>query len=136
MKIALVHDALINKGGAERVALYLHQTFPEATFFTSCYDPEATYPEFKNMEVRTSFVQKITRKEKTAKLLFPLSFLAMKKFDFSGFDLVLSSSTWCAKNISVGRNTCYICLNYTPFRLAWEPESYFLVRIIILLKDS
>lgn len=124
MRIALIHDVLVNRGGAERVAYYLHQVFPQAPLYTSCYDSQNTYSEFSQVDIRTSFLQNITKSEKAVKMLFPLSIVAMKNFNFSSFDLILSSSTWCAKNIRVGSDTCHICLNYTPFRLAWEPQSY------------
>ena len=42
MKIALVHDYLTQRGGAERVFELLCKRYPEADIFTSVYDPEKT----------------------------------------------------------------------------------------------
>jgi primosomal protein N' len=38
MKIAIVHDNLVCKGGAEQVALSFHNAFPEAPVYTLSYD--------------------------------------------------------------------------------------------------
>ncbi len=38
MKIAIVHDFLNQRGGAERVVAVLHEMFPEAPIFTSIVD--------------------------------------------------------------------------------------------------
>ena len=42
MKIALVHDYLTQRGGAERVFELLCKRYPEADIFTSLYDPQKT----------------------------------------------------------------------------------------------
>ena len=46
MTVALVHDYLTQRGGAERVVLALTRAFPDAPLFTSLYDPAGTFPEF------------------------------------------------------------------------------------------
>src|SRR5205085_10773114 len=45
-KIALVHDYLVVKGGAERVLLSLARLYPEAPIFTAIYRPTTTFAEF------------------------------------------------------------------------------------------
>ena len=40
MRIALVHDYLTQRGGAERVFELLCKRFPNADIFTSLYDPK------------------------------------------------------------------------------------------------
>ena len=45
-RVAIAHDYLTQRGGAERVVLALHRAFPEATIHTTLYDPDGTYPEF------------------------------------------------------------------------------------------
>ena len=40
MKVALVHDYLTQRGGAERVVLSLTRAFPSAPVYTSLYDLE------------------------------------------------------------------------------------------------
>ena len=53
MRVALVHDYLTQRGGAERVVLTLTRAFPDAPLFTSLYDPEGTFPEFGAVDLQT-----------------------------------------------------------------------------------
>ena len=52
-RVALVHDYLTQRGGAERVVLALAAAFPAAPLHTSLYDPDGTFPEFAGLDVRT-----------------------------------------------------------------------------------
>src|SRR5690349_10955107 len=98
MKLAIVHDDLMRRGGAEQVARCFHYAFPEAPIFTLAYDPESTYPDFKKSKVITSWYQKLAKDEnKMKKLFFPFGLMAMHQVDVTGFDIVLLSSTYCAK---------------------------------------
>ena len=125
MKIAIVHDDLMRRGGAEQVARCFHFAFPEAPIFTLAYDPESTYSDFKNSRVITSWFQKLAKDEiKMKKLFFPFGLLAMHQLDVTQFDVVLISSTFCAKYIKVSPGALVINYCHQPFRLAWYPESY------------
>lgn len=125
MKIAIVHDELMRRGGAEQVVLCFHRAFPEAPIYTLAYQPDATYPEFKDCEVHTSWYNKVIKNEKLMKaLFFPVGLVAMQQLDVTGFDVVLMSSTYCAKYVKLSPNTIVINYCHTPFRLAWYPESY------------
>ncbi len=124
MKIALVHDALVNRGGAERVAAAMCASFPEAPLYTSVYLPDRTYPAFRDVDVRTTGLQGLLRSERTFKAAFPLVLWSMSRLKLTGYDLVLSSSTFAAKFVRVGAGTPHVCYCYTPFRLAWDPASY------------
>ena len=58
-EIAIAHDYLTQRGGAERVVLAMHKAFPEATIYTTLYDPEGTFPEFKDAKIVTSGINRI-----------------------------------------------------------------------------
>lgn len=125
MKIAIVHDELVRRGGAEQVVLSMHKAYPDAPIYTLCYNPDTTYPEFKKANVITSWFQKIGKNEKLVKaLFFPFAMLAMRSLKLKGFDVVLISTTHCAKYIRVDKGTTVITYCHTPFRLAWRPWSY------------
>jgi glycosyltransferase involved in cell wall biosynthesis len=125
MKIAIVHDSLVIRGGAEKVALAFAEAFPGADFYTLCYNPDDTYPEFSRYVIRTSVFQMLSNSEKGMKrLFFPFGVAAMSLLHLKGYDVVLMSSTNCAKYVRVGRDTVVINYCHSPFRLAWEPESY------------
>lgn len=122
--VAIVHDALVNAGGAERTVTYMCETFPEAPVFTSVYLPERTYAEFRARQVHTLPGASWVRTERRAKQLFPFWVLGFRQLDLSGFDVVLSSTTWGAKYIRPPAQTRHVCYCYAPFRLLWKPEVY------------
>jgi glycosyltransferase involved in cell wall biosynthesis len=124
VKLAIVHDALVNLGGAERVLSNFHEFFPEAPIYTSVYLQGRTHGSLEDAEIRTTYLQKFVRTENQLKMLFPLTFAAMRRLDLSQFDVVLTSSTFCAKNIEAGRSTAHVCYCYAPFRPVWEFEQY------------
>lgn len=125
MRIAIIHDDLMRRGGAEKVALTLVKAFPEADFYTLCYNPALTYEEFKQYKVHTSWYQKIAFSEASMKLLFyPLGIWAMNSLQLDEYDVVLISTTFCSKYIKLKPNTLLITYCHTPFRLAWFPETY------------
>lgn len=124
MKIAIVHDALMVAGGAERLTVYLSQTFPEADIYTSAYVPEKTYPYFKSQKIHTLPGARIVKNERQFKQLFPLWFLGFRGLDLSRYDLVISSSTYLAKFIHPLKNGKHICYLHSPFRFLWKRKSY------------
>lgn len=129
MKIAIIHDELMRKGGAEQVVLSFHTAFPDAPIYTLCYQPEETYPEFKSCDVRTTWFNKLVSSEKMMKMLFfPLGLMAMRSLDLREFDVVLLSTTWAAKFIKLPSNTLMLTYSHTPFRLAWYPDTYDEIR--------
>lgn len=125
MKIAVVHDDLMRRGGAEQVVLSIMKAFPDADLFTLCYQPHLTYPEFKKYNIKTSLFQHIARTEKQMKwLFFPLGIISMKLLKLKGYDIVIISNTFCGKYVSIEPSSKIFIYTYTPFRLAWNPASY------------
>ena len=52
--VAIAHDYLTQRGGAERVVLNMLGAFPDAIVYTTLYDPDMTYPEFRDTRIITS----------------------------------------------------------------------------------
>ena len=149
MRIAIVHDCIVNKGGAERVLLNMHKAFPDAPIFTSIYDKKNSYSELEDCDIRTTWLQRLAPNEKCYKKSFMIFFVmrAMQSHNLSNYDLMLLSSTHNAKYVKSGKNSFLINYCYTPFRLAWDPSSYnvyekskgiklFFLNIIILMDLS
>ena len=125
MNTAIVHDYLAQAGGAERVAATLHGLFPNAPLYTSVYDPSATLPYFRDIPVRTSFLQRWPlSSQRMHKFALPLYPAAFEHFDLSSFGLVLSSSSSFAKGVITPPQTCHICYCHTPARFAWRQHEY------------
>jgi glycosyltransferase involved in cell wall biosynthesis len=124
MRVAIIHDALCVRGGAERVALWMARAFPDAPIYTSVYLREHTFPQYKALDVRALPLSGFIRDETQFKLLYPLWLFELPGIDFSEFDVVLSSSTYLAKFIRPASGARHVAYIYAPFRLLWKPEAY------------
>lgn len=122
MKVALVHDFLIEYGGAERVLEVLHELYPKAPVYTAFYDPKSLGKQadrFVDWDIRTSWGTKLPfwRTLISPYRVFSKSFF--ESFDLSSYDLVISSSNaYMAKAVKVP-NGVHICYCHTPPRFLW-----------------
>lgn len=141
MKVALVHDYLNEFGGAERVLLALSEIWPKAPIYTAFYRKDSpAYARFGDKKIITSWVQKVPLF--TTYLHSPLRFLTpliWNSFDFSEFDLVVTSSSWyITKGVRKGPKTIEICYCHTPPRYLYdyptsiEWQKYWPVRVYAL----
>jgi len=121
MKVALIHEWIVNFTGSERVLKVLTKLYPQAPIFTSVYDPEAA-PQFANNIVNTSFTQKIPGAVKNYQWFYPLMPIAMESFDLSDYDLVISNAHSCAKGVLTNPDTCHVCYCHSPTRYLWQPS--------------
>jgi glycosyltransferase involved in cell wall biosynthesis len=119
-RVAVVHDWLTIPGGSEQVVLELLEMFPDADLFTSVYDPSPWPPQIKDRTVHSSFLNRIPGAARHYPKLLPFMNRAFRSFDLSKFDLVLSSSHACAKNVRTRPDTLHVCYCHTPMRYAWE----------------
>ncbi|KKU19594.1 MAG: Glycosyl transferase group 1 [Candidatus Azambacteria bacterium GW2011_GWA2_45_90] len=120
-KVALVHDFLIRKGGAERVLKALAEMFPEAPIYTFLYDEKKVGDDFPAERVRTSFLQKFPGfLRKRQRFLLPFLPIAPETFDLREFDLVISSSSAFAKGIITKPKTIHVCYCHSPMRYGWD----------------
>ncbi len=132
MRVAIVHDDLVQWGGAERVLYGLTKIFPDAPIFTSVFDLKNSLlkEKFKSKKIITSFMQKIPLHELVYKQLLPLYPIAFEQFNFSEFDLVISHTTRFAKSVVTKPKTKHISYCHTPPRFLWHfsgsNESVFL----------
>lgn len=122
MRVAIVHDYLVNRGGAERVVEAMRHLWPDAPVFTSIYHPEDTYPSFREADVRTSFLQRWSRDAEGFRRFLPLFPRAFRYFDLSGYDVVVSSSSGFAHHVRVPQGTCHVVYSYSPPRFLWDPR--------------
>lgn len=123
-RVAIVHDALVTRGGAERVVLFMMRTWPNADLFTSAYLPDNTYSEFRGHAPRTFRWLSWIRSERQLKLAWPALIAGFRRLELNGYDTVLCSSTYAAKAVQVSKPTMLNLYCHAPFRLLWSPESY------------
>ncbi|MDD5354417.1 MAG: glycosyltransferase [bacterium] len=124
LKIAIVHDYLNQYGGAERVVEALHELYPEAPIYTAIYLPEQMPDSFRKMDIHTSFMQKFPWLKKHFKKYLVFYPWAIESFDFTGYDLILSSSSAWAKGVKHAPKILHVCYCYTPMRWVWSYEKY------------
>ncbi len=122
MRVAIVHDDLVQWGGAERVLEGLCEIYPEAPIFTSLFNQNNPIlkQKFGKKKIITSFLQKIPGAISLYKTLLPLYPIAFEQFNFDGFDLVISHTTRFAKAIVTKPETVHICYCHTPPRFLWH----------------
>lgn len=127
MKVALVHDFLVRLGGAERVLKTLADMFPDAPIYTLAYDEKACGKNFPASRVRPSRLQKW---QFSGRRLYRYFFAKMpqivEEWDFSEFDVVISSSNSFAHGIVVPSTTKHICYCHSPMRYAWDYSHEYL----------
>ena len=113
--VAVVHDYLNQRGGAERVALEIARMWPEAPIYTSLYRPGSTFPEFAEREVLTTFLGRL-RTDRGFRNLFPLYPAAFRSLGTLHQDLVVSSSSGWAHGVRTATETTHVVYCHTPAR--------------------
>jgi glycosyltransferase involved in cell wall biosynthesis len=137
VKIALVHDWLNQRGGAENVLEILVEIFPQAPIYTSMYWPRAMPPHYRAWDIRTSWMNRLPLIKAHHQLFLPLYPLSFQGLDLSDYDLVLSNKSGFCHGIRAP-GTTHICYCLTPTRYLWDFRSYiaqeglgFLARLLV-----
>ncbi len=122
MRVAIVHDDLVQWGGAERVLLGLCEVYPDAPVYTSVFNQnnKLLKKQFESKKIITSFLQKIPGWKYLYKSLLPLYPIAFEQFVFDEYDLVVSNTTRFAKSIITKPGTTHISYCHTPPRFLWH----------------
>ncbi|MDP3974009.1 MAG: glycosyltransferase [Candidatus Daviesbacteria bacterium] len=127
MRVALVHDFLVEYGGGERVLEALAEIFPDASIYTAYFNPDGFGPHkdrIKSWNIKTSWLQFFPRK-----LISPFRIFAaqiFENFDLSAYDLVISScNTYFAKAVKVRNGALHISYIHTPPRYLYGYTTSF-----------
>lgn len=124
MRLALVHDYLIQMGGAERVVASMAAAFPDAPVFTSAADRERLLPPLGERKLRTSWLGRVPglhRHFKKYFLLYPAAFWSLGPVDA---EVVWISSSGYSKWVRVRPGAVTVCYCHTPPRFFWESDRY------------
>ena len=124
--MALVHDWLTGMRGGERCLEVFCELFPDADLFTLLHVPGSVAPIIERRRIVTSFLQRLPGAASRYRYYLPLFPAAMRGFDFSGYDLVLSSSHAVAKAARKAPGATHVCYCFTPMRYIWDLyDDYF-----------
>ena len=127
MKIAIVHEWLVNYSGSERVLEQILSVYPEADLFTIVDFLGKKERHFiKNKITKTTFIQKLPFAKKYYRYYLPIMFFAVEQFDLSEYDIVISSSHAVAKSVITGPDQLHICMCYSPPRYIWDLQYQYI----------
>ncbi|MFH1030774.1 MAG: glycosyltransferase [bacterium] len=119
MKVALVHDFLIQNGGAEAVVKIFAEMFPEAPIFTLVSDERKMDPYFRNRQIIPSFIENMPFGKCKYQWFLPLMPLAIEQLNLMNYDLIISSSSAFAHGVITNPDAMHICYCHTPTRYLW-----------------
>lgn len=121
LRVAIVHDFLVQWGGAERVLKELSDMYPEAPIFTLLYDEEKMRGMFKGKDIQPSYLQGFPRfLRKNYRWLLPFFPVIPETFDLREYDLVISSSGAWSKGIVTKLDTIHVAYLHSPMRWVWD----------------
>ena len=128
IKVAIVHDWLPVRAGAERVLEEIINVFPQAELFAMIdLIPEDQRGFLRHKKVVTSFVQSLPGWLRNRYRAFlPLMPCAVEQFDLAKYDLIISSSYAVAKGVLTGPTQLHICYCHSPMRYAWDLQHQYL----------
>jgi glycosyltransferase involved in cell wall biosynthesis len=122
VRVAIAHDYCTQRGGAERVAVALLEAFPGAPLWTSCYEADATYPEFADHDVRTSWINGVGALRRDPRKALPVLAPTFSSFSVENADVVICSSTGWAHGIRTDAPKIVYCHN--PARWLYQTGDY------------
>lgn len=131
MKVALVHDWFLQRGGAEDVTAAIYQVLrplnPEVfAIISSGHTVRALWGADAPQRVHTSWLDKLPWMAHGYKIALPLFPSAMRSLRTDTCDVVVSSSHSAAKNIRKKPGAIHICYCHTPSRYLWVWQKEYL----------
>jgi glycosyltransferase involved in cell wall biosynthesis len=123
--VVIVHDYLNQRGGAERVVLEMASIWPLAPIYTSLYRPASTFPEFRRLDIRTTFLNALPV-DRGFRNLFPLYAPAFASLGTLDADVIVSSSSGWAHWVRSAARSLHVVYCHTPAR--WLYSGLYLGR--------
>ncbi len=119
--VVLAHDYATQRGGAERVALAMARAFPGAPMLTTLYDPDTTFPEFADVDLRTSRLDRWRMLRRHHRLALPWLAGAVDAQVVEADVLLASSTGWAHGYRGAGRTVVYC---HAPARWLYQGDRY------------
>ncbi|WP_032376058.1 glycosyltransferase [Rhodococcoides fascians] len=121
LRVAIAHDYLTQRGGAEKVVLAMARAFPDAPIYTTLFEPSTTFPEFSDLDVRPSKLNRIGFLRKNHRAALPLLPFASSSIEIDADVVLTSTSGWAHGFHTSGRKLVYC---YSPARWLYESQMY------------
>ncbi len=101
--------------------------YPEADLFSLVdFLTEGQRFFIRHKPVQTSFIQSLPWARRHFRQYLPLMPLAIEQFDFSGYDVVVSSHHAVAKGVITRADQLHISYVHTPLRYGWDLQHQYL----------
>jgi glycosyltransferase involved in cell wall biosynthesis len=111
--------------GGEAVLEGILEVVPRAEVFALFHFPGSVSAAIESHSIHTSRLQKLASGVSDYRTLLPLFPRAVRHWDLSAFDLVISSSHAVAKGVDA-RGKPHLCYCHTPMRYVWDRfDDYF-----------
>ncbi|HEX3178554.1 MAG TPA: glycosyltransferase [Methylomirabilota bacterium] len=124
--MALVHDWLTGMRGGERCLEVACELFPDAPLYTLLHVPGSVSPVIERRRIVTSFIQRLPDAAARYRHYLPLFPAAVRRFDLSGYDLILSMSHCAAKAVRRPAGALHLSYCFSPMRYIWDLyDDYF-----------
>jgi glycosyltransferase involved in cell wall biosynthesis len=107
----------------------LTRAFPDAPVYTSVYNAEATFPEFCEVDVRTSALQRVPAFQRDPRLALPFLANTWAGTTITDADVVIASSRGWAHAVAVTPATPKIVYCHGPPRWLHQRERYVTTRL-------
>ncbi|MFK4493817.1 glycosyltransferase [Dermacoccus sp. GAS27A] len=120
-RVAIAHDYITQRGGAERVVLAMSRAFPEATIHTTLYNPSTTFPEFADKNIVVSPLNRIGVLRRHHRLALPLLAWASNRMTIDADVVIASSSGWAHGFPTSGKKFVYC---HSPARWLYASDDY------------
>lgn len=122
MKLALVHDWLNQRGGAEDVLETLAAMFPTSPIYTSLYAPDLMPDSYRAWDIRRLWIDKLPGIHAHHQPYLPFYPLAWGGLDLSAYDVVLSNKSGFCHGFR--GDALHICYCLAPTRYVWQLDAY------------
>jgi len=116
-----VHDYLTQRGGAERVVLSMARALGTQSVYTALFDPAGTFPEFGDLDVRSSWLNRVPGLRSNHRAAFPLLAPMFSRLVIDSEVTVCSTSGWAHGVQASGRKIVYC---HAPARWLYQTARY------------
>lgn len=124
MKLALIHDWLNQRGGAEDVLETLVGMSPGSPVYTSIYAPELMPASYRDWDIRTLWIDRLPGIHQHHQPYLPFYALAWNGLSLTGYDVILSNKSGFCHGVRHDGGAIHICYCLAPTRYVWQPDAY------------
>ena len=125
MKTALIHYWMTAMRGGESVLAELCRLYPDADVFTHAWNRDRLREPFSSHKITETFIAHLPGAHNACQRYLPFMPAALRRLDFSPYDLIISSESGPAKGIRKPSGAVHVCYCHTPMRYLWDMSDMY-----------